>query len=197
MRKGPAVVLAGIASLVVAGAAVAASRDIHSMNVSMPDGSVAHILYHGDVAPKVRLELAPTEMPVLKGFDWPLSSFDRLSAELDRQATMMFRQAAELSQRPWQDGKTVQSLASINGLPDGAVEYYETITTTSNGSCTRTVHTTSTGQNQPPKVNASFSGNCATDSQRREPATSASWPSSSTPGGQPQPFTASIASRRT
>ena len=197
MRKRPAAVLAGIASLVVAGAAVAASSDIHSMNVSMPDGSVAHILYHGDVAPKVRFEPARTELPVLKGFDWPLSSFDRLSAELDRQATMTFRQAAELAQRPWQDGKTLQSIASVNGLPGGSVEYYETTTTTSNGSCTRTVHTISTGPNQPPKVNASFSGNCATESRRREPASSASWPSSSTPGGQPQPSTASMPSQRT
>lgn len=174
MRKLPEAVLAGIASLVVAGTAVAASRDMHSMNVSMPDGTVAHILYHGDVAPKVRLEPAQTEMPVLKGFDWPLSSFDRLSAELDRQATLMFRQAAELSKVPWQDGSTLQNLASVNGLPGGSMDYYEATTTTTNGSCTRTVHMTSTGPNQAPKVNASVSGNCATDSRQREPAISAS-----------------------
>ena len=197
MRKLPEAVLAGIASLVVAGTAVAAARDVHSVNVSMPDGAVVHILYHADVAPKVRLEPAKTWMPVLMGFDWPLSYFDRLSAEMDRQATLMSRQSAELSQRPWQDGETLRNLASANSLPGGSLDYYESTTTTSNGSCTRTVHMTSTGPNQAPKVNTSVSGNCPTDSWKREPATGAAWPSPARHGGPPQLSGVPIPSQQT
>ena len=197
MRKLPKAVLAGMACLVVAGTAVAASRDMHSMNVSMPDGTVAHILYHGDVAPRVSLDPARTEMPVLKGFDWPLTSFDRLSAELDRQATIMFRQAADLSKAPWRDGGTLQNPASISSPHGALMEYYESTTTTSDGSCTRTVQMTSNGPNRAPKVNASVSGNCPTDGRQQEPATSASWSSTATSGGPPRVSGVPVPSGRT
>ena len=164
MVKLPTAVLAGIAGLAVAGAAVAASRDLHSLNVSMPDGSVAHILYHGDVAPQVRLERPTTDKLILRGLDWPLTSFDRLSAELDRQASLMFYQAAALANEKGRNGAVAPRLASFTKLPNGANAYYESITTTSDGACTRTVHTTSTGPHQAPKVITSLSGNCATGS---------------------------------
>jgi len=43
MRKGHSFVLAGLGAVALAGAAVAASRDIHTMNVPLPDGSTAKV----------------------------------------------------------------------------------------------------------------------------------------------------------
>ena len=54
MNKLPA--LAGIAAAAIAGTAIAAGSKSHVMNVPLPDGSVAHIQYVGDVAPKVTVE---------------------------------------------------------------------------------------------------------------------------------------------
>ena len=55
MRKIRTAVFAGIAALTAAGTAVAATADTRVVNVGLPDGSVARIEYHGDVAPKVAL----------------------------------------------------------------------------------------------------------------------------------------------
>src|SRR3546814_1311051 len=55
-------VLAGLVSLVLAGTAVAApgAARLNVMNVSLPDGSVAHIHYRGDAPPRVVIAEAPT-----------------------------------------------------------------------------------------------------------------------------------------
>src|SRR5690349_5824636 len=53
MQKALGLVLAGLGAAAIAGAAVAANRDSHIMNVPLPDGSTARVEYVGDVAPKV------------------------------------------------------------------------------------------------------------------------------------------------
>ncbi|GAC1580473.1 MAG: hypothetical protein NVS3B5_14110 [Sphingomicrobium sp.] len=161
MPKLPTAILAGVAGLAMAGTAFAASRAVHSLNIELPGDSVAHIIYFGEVSPQITLQPVKTEVPILTGLDWPLSSFDRLSAELNRQATLMFYQAAALANETAPVGM-VPKLTSLNKLPTGATTYYESTTTTSDGACTRTIHTTSTGSNQPLKVSTSLSGNCAT-----------------------------------
>ena len=54
--KLPALALAGMAAAAIAGTAIAADPATHVMNVQLPDGSVAHVQYVGDVAPKVTVE---------------------------------------------------------------------------------------------------------------------------------------------
>jgi hypothetical protein len=165
MRKLRTTVLAGIAAAAVAGTAIAASRDVHTLNVLMPDGSVAHVIYHGDVAPQVRLEAARNPAPVHIGLSWPLSYFDRLSAELDRQADLIFNQAAAFADPPWERNGAL-NLASLKSLPRGAAEYYEATTSTDNGSCIRIVQMTSDGSNRAPKVSTKLSGTCAPEEAR-------------------------------
>ena len=50
--KLAAILLAGAAAA-IAGTALAATSNSHVMNVSLPDGSVAHVEYVGSVPPKV------------------------------------------------------------------------------------------------------------------------------------------------
>src|SRR5579872_5326622 len=95
VRKLPAVVLISLSAVALAGtAATAASRSSHVMNVPLPDGSVAHVEYVGNVAPKVTIE--PAVAPDADD-DWaPATSFarfDRMIAEMNRQAEAMMRQA--------------------------------------------------------------------------------------------------------
>ena len=65
-----------MAAAAIAGTAIAANSETHVMNVSLPDGSVAHVQYVGDVAPKVTVEPGrlrghegawrPLSLPVLR-----------------------------------------------------------------------------------------------------------------------------------
>jgi hypothetical protein len=68
MRKAFGFILAGLGAAALAGAAVAASQDSHTMNVPLPDGSTARVEYVGDVAPKVTVVPAPVS---------PFGIFDR------------------------------------------------------------------------------------------------------------------------
>ena len=152
MRK--ALVLAGLGAAAIAGAAVAANRDIHTLNVSLPDGSVAHVEYVGDIAPKVRITPAP-ESPLFA----PFGLFDRSAFDIQRQIDAMMRQV---------DAMTKQSVAAAPGLniaaygnvPAGTQSV--TVVSTSNGSktCTRTTEVISQGAGKPPKVDTKVSGDC-------------------------------------
>ena len=100
MRLTRKAAFAGLASLAVAGAALAADAPrFHTMNVNLPDGAVAQVRYSGDVAPTVTIARAPAQgwadpAGVLAGFDpAPFAALDRMAAEMDREAAAMLRQA--------------------------------------------------------------------------------------------------------
>ena len=62
MRFARTTILAGGAAMLLAGTAAYAADKLHTMNVSLPDGSVAQIEYSGDVAPKV--SVVPATVPI-------------------------------------------------------------------------------------------------------------------------------------
>src|SRR3546814_16782026 len=57
-------VLAGAAAIATAGTAIAAANHNRVMTIDLPDGSLARIEYHGDMAPKVTVEPAMWFAPV-------------------------------------------------------------------------------------------------------------------------------------
>lgn len=162
MRKIHTTVFAGIAALAAAGTAVASSHDTHLMKLDLPDGSVARIEYRGDVAPKVTVAPALNFAPVhwLDPFAAaPLTLFDRISADLDRQTDMMMRQVRSLQlQSNARDGKI--DLAAFGALPAGTVGYSFVSTGTGTGVCSQSVQVTSFGPAQQPKVVSNWSGDC-------------------------------------
>jgi hypothetical protein len=91
MRKAFGLVLAGLGAVTLTGAAVAASRDIHTFNVPLPDGSTARVEYVGNVAPKVTVTPAPVA---------PFGLFDRSMFDMDRQIEAMMRQVDRMSRNP-------------------------------------------------------------------------------------------------
>ena len=166
MRLTRKAVLAGIASLAVAGAALAAEAPrFHTMNVHLPDGAVAHVRYSGDVAPNVTIDAPRTPgwfdpAGAFAGFDpAPFAAFDRIAAELDRQADAMLREA-----RFGAPGAAANvggpSLLAAGGLPAGAAGYSFVSETTSNGSCTRSVEVTRPAPGAKPNIVTHQNGDC-------------------------------------
>jgi hypothetical protein len=155
MSKAYAIVLAGLGAVTLAGAAAAASRDTHILNVPLPDGSTARIEYVGNVAPKVTV--APSPMAV--GFP-AFGMFDRSMADMQRQIDAMMRQVNEMATHPMA-GVPGMNVAAYGNAPAGAQSM--AVVSTSNGAktCTRTTEVTSQGPGKAPKVVTNVSGDCA------------------------------------
>jgi hypothetical protein len=146
--------LAGVATAVLAGTAMAANTKMHRMDVPLPDGGVVHVEYAGDVAPKV------TVAPVQPGGMWaPLAfpafgNFDRMFDQLDRQ----MQQIEQMARQPV--GAPGMNVAAYGSLPAGTSSI-SVMSTSNNGvSCTRTTEVVSRGAGKPPKVTTNVSGNC-------------------------------------
>ncbi len=154
--KPTAILLAG-ASAALAGTALAATGKTHVMDVSLPDGSVAHVEYVGNVPPKVTI--APAPLPGgfgMLGLPSPVS-FDRMFEQMDRQMRQIEQMARQPAGIPGAPGMNV---ASYGNLPAGTSSV--SVVTTSNGgvSCTRTTEVVSQGAGKPPKVTTNVTGNC-------------------------------------
>jgi len=162
MRKALGLVLAGLGAAAIAGAAVAASRDSHVMNVPLPDGSTARVEYVGDIAPKVT---------VVPGTFAPFGLFDRSMFDMDRQIDAMMRQVDAMARAPMAvTGAPGMNVAAYGNAPAGSQSV--TVVSTSNGSktCTRTTEVTSQGAGKPPKVVTNVSGDCGAAAAAPAPA---------------------------
>jgi hypothetical protein len=156
MRKASGLVLATLGAAAIAGAAVAASRDSHIMNVPAPDGSTVRVEYVGNVAPKVTVVPAPAIAP--------FGLFDRSLFDMQRQIDAMMRQADTMARMPVAGARGL-NVAAYGNAPAGTQSV--TVVSTSNGSktCTRTTEVTAQGVGKPPKVVTNVSGDCATAPQ--------------------------------
>jgi hypothetical protein len=158
VRKLPAFAFGGVAAAVLAGAAVAATPKTHKMDVSLPDGSVAHIEYVGDVAPKVTIAPRPYAAADAPWAFPSFAGFDRMFEQMQRQSQEMIRRAQEMQRHP---GAATPYIASWGDMPAGESSS-TTVVSVSNGgaTCTRTTHMVSQGAGKPPKVTSNVSGQC-------------------------------------
>jgi hypothetical protein len=165
MRVLRTALLAGVAAVAIgfSGAATAQSPNIHVMTVRLPGGGSAEIRYTGEVAPQVVVSEAPATlgapmlMPSLFGSGPPFAMLDRISAEMDRRAAAMFREADALAARA-SSGQLTE--AALRNLPPGSRSYSFVSTMSGNGVCTRSVEITSMGNGAQPRVVSHSSGNC-------------------------------------
>ena len=155
MRKAYAIVLAGLGAVTLTGAAVAASRDTHTMTVPLPDGSTARIEYVGNVAPKVTVNPAPLSVAFPS-----FGMLDRNFADMQRQIDAMMREMNNVAAHPLA-GVPGMNVAVYGNAPERTQSV--TVVSSSNGSktCTRTTEVTSQGAGKPPKVVTNVSGDCA------------------------------------
>jgi hypothetical protein len=160
MRKLRTAVLAGAAALLVAGAAEAATAKFKTMNVALPDGSVATVRYVGDVAPRIVVQ--PVDARTVAMPD-PFLELERISAMMEAQSRAMWQRAAEMQR---------QAAAAPNGTvlvggkpPAGTTVHYSYVSTTSNGTCTQTVEYRSDGSGKAPQVTQASAGDCGSARQ--------------------------------
>ena len=182
MRLTRQAVLAGLASLAVAGAAMAAEAPrFHTMNLHLADGAVVQVRYSGTVAPTVTVAREPAQSALdpagfLAGLDTaPFAALDRVAAEMDREADAMLRQArlgapgnAQGASWPGLD------LVAGGGFPVGAAGYSFVSETTSDGGCTRSVEVTRAAPTAKPNVVTHQSGDCAAAGAPAAPRSGAS-----------------------
>lgn len=166
MRPMKTALLAGLASVALAGGALAAHEaKMHVLSVALPDGSIEQIHYSGDVAPQI--VVAPAAAPIMPvdffasafGPDSPFAEMERISAEMSRQSEAMLRQAAAMATQQPAPGSNVTPAALAN-MPAGTFHYTMVSTSSGAGTCTQSVQVTSMGGGQQPKVISSSSGDC-------------------------------------
>jgi len=157
--------LAGVAASAIgfSGAALAQTSNTHVMTVRLPGGGNAEIRYTGNVAPQVVFSEAPATigvpvlMPSLFGPGSPFAMLDRISAEMDRRAAAMFREADAVAAQA-RSGQLTE--AALRNLPPGSQSYSLVSTMSGSGVCPRSVEITSMGNGAAPQVVSHNSGNC-------------------------------------
>jgi hypothetical protein len=160
MRNSHKAILAGSAALLVTGAAFAATGKTHQMEVALPDGSVAHIEYVGDVAPKVTVEPAERTAVRFGPVVDPFADLDRLTASMQAQHREMMRQLAALERNASRVQGSAPGQLVVNGnLPAGSQFTMVQSSTDANG-CTRTVRYSSDGSSEKPQRTQTSSGKC-------------------------------------
>jgi hypothetical protein len=157
MPKLRTALIAGSATLLFAGAAAAATAKFHTMQVNLPDGSVAHITYTGDVAPRVAVE--PANAQAVAYFD-PFAAMDREMALMEQRSAEMMRQVAAIQRQGVTAGHPGQFVVAGN-MPAGTSYSYTMVSSSSgNGTCTQTVEWRSDGSGKQPQVTRASSGDC-------------------------------------
>lgn len=168
--------LIGATALAVLGAGVAeaASAKLHTMKIDAPDGSVVHVQYTGDVAPRVEIMPADSVVetsvdPVAMQMADPFLQMERISAIMDAQMHAMMqrtallqRQAAQMQQHAVAtsgNAAGAPGLTVVGDMPEGMHVTYYSSTTNANG-CTRTVSYSSDGSGAAPKVVEAASDGC-------------------------------------
>jgi hypothetical protein len=158
MRTLP--LIAGAAAVALAGAGYAAAPRTHVMDVPLADGSVVHVEYVGDVAPKITLAPRPVAGP---GWGMPpmpaLSGIDQMIEQMNRETQAMIRQAQQMG-RNAPAGAPGINVAAYGNAPPGMTSTTVVSVSNGGGTCTRTIETVSQGPGKPPRVTSNVTGNC-------------------------------------
>jgi hypothetical protein len=163
MRLLSTVIIAGIGSLALAGSALA--QTTHTMNVRLPDGSLEQIQYSGNTPPRVEITPAPTFAPVIAVPAWafgppsPFAEMQRIVADANREAAVMWRQAAALAAQPLSGSNGAISI-DLAHAPAGTQVMTFSARYAGNGVCTTDMEVTSIGPHGTPHVISHRSGDC-------------------------------------
>jgi hypothetical protein len=166
--------MAGAAALAlfgIAGAASAESPPTHVLTIQLPGGGTEQIRYAGDVPPQIVLQPDVGSLPVALGppagfWDTPFAGFDRIAAEMDRNAATLLRQAEAMTNASLLDADKLGGGA----WPAGGEGYSFIASLSGDGVCTRSVTITSGGDGAQPRVVSHTSGTCGPAPRAIEPA---------------------------
>lgn len=169
MRIARTMILAGLATLAIGGAALAATHDAHVITVRLPDGSIERIHYAGDVAPRIALvpvadtRIAADPIAAMFGGDSPFAQMQQLSAAMDARAAAMMQQARmQMAAAARAPGAPGVHMVTLGQLPAGMTSYSMISTTVNGYSCTRTTGYVAGAQGAKPQLISQVSGDgCA------------------------------------
>jgi hypothetical protein len=153
------IVLAGAATVLVAGGAMAATGKLKTMQVALPDGGVAQIAYIGEVAPSVTFVPAMQDAAAMD----PFAELEQMQARMAQQHMQMMQQVADMQRQAAAASTAQPGQVVVSGaMPAGATYNYTVVTSSSaNGqSCTQTVEYSSDGKSAEPMVTRASSGDC-------------------------------------
>lgn len=199
MRIIPTTLLAGVASVALAGSVAA-----HTLTVRLPDGTTEQINYAGSVEPQVSFVPA-TSVPATSiqapelafGPNSPFALMQQISAEMDRETAAMMQQMQQLQAAAFQPmGGIGQPLSvAMTNLPRGAESYSFVSTLSPAGACSESMEITSTGPGHKPQVVTHRSGNCGAVGATAPTAIAAPDETPATPPAQPhaRTYQASVA----
>jgi hypothetical protein len=146
LLAGAAVIILGGAAGIAEAQTPASAGPVHVINVQMPDGSVQHIRYHGDVPPRIVLvPVGQPVMPMAQSMESPFTMMQRISAEMDRQMAMMMQVFSPMMAQPFGSAPIT---AAFGNMPAGS------------GVCMRSISVTYAGNGQKPQVVSRTSGDC-------------------------------------
>lgn len=162
MRKLSAYAFGGLLGVALSTAALSAAvAKTNVMNVALPDGSVVHVEYVGNIRPKVTL--APPSLAGPVGSEAPFASFagfERMIDDMNRQTEALLRQAQEMARQPASSAAATPSIASFGNIPPGQTSTIVVSVSDGGSTCSRTTQVVSGGPGKPPKVTSSASGQC-------------------------------------
>jgi len=159
--------IAGVTGLALAAGAPPANNAVHEMTVQLPNGSVAHIRYTGDVAPKLNFIQGPQSPFAAAAFGGssPFDEIARMQALMDRQMAAVMLQA-RLMQRAAMSDPLFH--ARLNSAGNGT-----NFASTGGSFCMRSVQITATPNGGAPKIVSHTEGNCG-DAKQAAPQSNTS-----------------------
>ncbi len=181
MRRALLAATACCALAGISAPAMAKSPAAHTMTVQLPSGEVAQIRYTGDVPPAVVIAPGPMAadafmpVPPMVGPNSPFAVMDRISAQIEQQATNLLRQVESLATAP---------MPVPGSLPAGSAGYSFVSTMTGNGACMESTQITYSG-NSAPKVISYHSGNCGPGAGATAPTMIRTVPTPAQPQAEP------------
>ena len=159
MRMISKILVAGAATVMLAGVAVAAAQTIHVVNVAMPDGSVHQLRYRGNVQPRIVFVPVRRVTAADPRLADPFLMMDLIAADMRRRSAMIDRQAALMASQA-RRGNGTAALVAPGAMPPGSAYYSFVSTSGGNAVCSRMIQVTR-GPGRPAKVVSRSSGNCA------------------------------------
>ena len=166
MKIHPSILIAGAAALAFTGlatAAIAADQlNRHELTIQLPNGGTERIEYTGE-APQVVFAPAPFAWPWAAPIDFwtppPFSSFERMSADIDRQMAALFNDERTLFASPPMLADT-----TLANIPPGTLSTTWISTSFGNGFCTRVTQISKTSSEAKPEIVSRESGDCGSKS---------------------------------
>lgn len=173
LRTAAVIGAALLAAAELAGASAGELVKTHVLTVRLADGSLEQIRYAGDRPPRISFGDQPA--PLLSqgfesfGADSPFALFDRMTAEMDREAAALWNETARLSDSTLLPPGAPTAVDFPNLRP-GARSFSVVSTLSGGHMCTRSIEYSASSDGGRPRIVTRTSGDCGPDHRHSPPS---------------------------